>query len=265
MDGDDPHVPTDLATAPEWTETAFDWGTYGPDEYDGLAATFEHESMTVSVVPVRYECSDGRERLRALDGDLERTRREQTAYLVDVPRRTAFATHVECRPYSSTESAVPFVAADAGDALAVAVWLTRDADTDRDLWQAVRAHRGERPAATVSDDDALAALFAADPTNCLFTGQPTTSHRLRLPYRYVPALENGPRTSRGVVRFPSTVDSVVGAVSHTAWEEHGLADASTDTSVTRSGAGEYELHDEVLSAVADADASALSLRRLGER
>jgi len=129
MDGDDPHVPTDLATDPEWTETAFDREGYGPDEYDGLAATFERDSMTVSVVPVRYECSGGRERLRALDGDLERTRRERTAYLVDVPQRRAFATHVECRPYSSTESAVPFVAADAGDALAVAVWLTRDADT----------------------------------------------------------------------------------------------------------------------------------------
>lgn len=256
-------APARLVLGDGWTETTFDRGAYGPDDRDGLVAAFERDAMRASVVPVRYECADGEERLRGLTTDLERSRRERTTFLPDVRPRTAFATQLEYQPYASAESSVVCVAADAGDALAVATWLT-DATTHRDLQRAVQAHRGDPAAAGtgISDDDALAALFADEPTRCPFTGSPTSSHEIDLPYRYYPALENARRTPSGRPRFPGTVATLAAAVSHTAWTEHDLGALEFGAPVERAEPGVYELDGAVASAMADADAGAFTLRQL---
>lgn len=248
-----------------WDERRYDRGTYGPDDRAGVEAVFERGSMTLAVRPVRYECRDGHEEVRSLTTDLDRSR-DLVTVLPDVPRRTAFATHAEYRPYSASKSAVVCVAHDADDALAAAAWLATGASDDRDLQRNVRLHRGERlgpSQAAVSDDDVLAALFAAEPDRCVLTGRPTTSHRIELPYRYFPALDGSKRTPRGVPRVPSTVHSLVGAVSHTAWEDYDLDTVEFGAPLERVDGGAWTLDSGVLRTVGDANAADFALERLG--
>lgn len=249
-----------------WDEQHYERGTYGPDDRTGVEAVFERDSMTLAVRPVRYACRDGHEEIRGLTTDQEYSRDLVTA-LPAVRRRTAFATHAEYRPYSAAKSAVACVAHDADDALAAAAWLADGTTDDRDLHQHVRLHRGEqltRSQAAVSDDDVLAALFADEPDRCVLTGRPTTSHRIELPYRYFAALDGSKRTPQGVVRVPSTVRSLVGAVSHTAWEDNDLDAVAFGTPLERVEAGTWALNDDVLRAVDGANAADFALERLGE-
>lgn len=248
-----------------WDRRRYEHGTYGPDGRDGVDAAFERETMSLAVRPVRYECTEGRETLRGLTTDMERTR-DLVGMLPDVDVLTAFATIADYRPYSTDESAVLCVARDADDALAAAVWVAHDVTGDRDLQRNVGLHRGDRVGrslAPVSDDDVLATLFADEPDRCVLSGRPTTSHHIRLPYRYFPVLSGTRRTPDGVPRFPSTVDSLVGAVSHTAWENEGLDEVAFDTPLERVDDSTWALDEAVLDAVADANAADFALDRLG--
>lgn len=250
-----------------WAEETFERGTYGPDGRDGVRTRFERDSMALSVVPVRYRCSGGVEHIQGLETSLDRSRRERTAVLPDVAPRTAFATVCAYQPFATTETVVVGIAEEAGDALAIALRLAAVADSDRELRRAVRAHRGELPpgtaGASVSDDDALAAHLAEEPDLCLFTGRPTASHRLRLPYRYVTTLEGHLRSPSGRVRFPSTVGGLLAAVSHRAWEDRGLDGVDLHPTVDRQGPGRYDLDEDLATALSGGTASAVSLVRLG--
>lgn len=249
-----------------WDEQRFERGEYGPDDRAGVDAAFDRGSMSVDVCPVRYECRDGHETFQGITRDLDRTR-EPVAMLPDVPRTTAFLTRAEYRPYTAVETAVVCVARDADDALATAVWLANGSETDRDLQQNVRLHRGGGVGpsiAAVSDDDVLGALFADEPDRCILTGRPTTSHLLEVPYRYFPILDGSKRTERGVPRVPSTVGSLVGVVSHTAWKDHGLEPVDVRAPLDRVEAGTWVLEDDVVRVLEGADASNFTLERLGE-
>jgi hypothetical protein len=250
-----------LRLADGWTETAFETGTYGPGDTAGLTATLESGSMSLRVLPVRYECSAGVEELDASTVETRFRREGAVPVTADAQRRTAFAAVAEYEPASRRERAVVSVTADAGDALAVCLWLAAAADRDRALARTVGVHEGGA-GAVVSDDDALDAQFAAEPGRCIVTGQPTRSHELQIPYRYYPLLAGAKRTRRGVPRFPSTVAALRGTVSHGAWAEHGLGDVALDTPVERAGAGEYRLEPSVATLMADAEAADLALGRL---
>lgn len=256
-----------LALPATWSEVTFDRGPFGPNDRDGIHARVELDTMALSVVPVRYRCQDGVERLRGIATALDRTRRERTAVLPDVAPMTAFATVCSYRPFGTDETAVVCIAADAGDALAAAVWLAGSAGTDRGLRRAIRAHRGRRPpgasGVAVSDDDALGAHFVDTPERCPFTGRPTSSHSLHLPYRYVPVLSGCPRSDAGTIRFPSTVDALVGAVSHTAWEDRDLVAVDSRAPVDRLGPGRYALDEAVAAAVAGGSSAAFAHTRPG--
>jgi hypothetical protein len=257
-----------LSLADGWREAAFDRGAYGPDDRAGLTATLEHETEDVSlrVVPVRYACTDGRERLDSLTDDLSMEWREAASFTADVTERTAFATVVETRYLRPEHWSVATVARDAGDALAVAVWLADGAETPHDLTARVRFHRGEQSTSevVVADDDALSAAFAEEASQCLATGKPTRSHEVTLPYRYLAAAADPPRTDRGVIRFPSRVDSLAGVVSHSAWSDADLDDVDFWSPIERVEAGTYELDPTVAGLVADGDPTRLVLRHLGE-
>lgn len=249
-----------------WEETAFERGTYGPDDREGLAATLERDSMRLHVVPVRYECTEGREELRGLTRDLDLQKRDGAAFVTYVPRTTAFCTFVEYTPVSTPAQTVACIARDADDALAVAAWFARAVETDRELDRALKRHRGERVTATdvtVSDDDALAALFRAEPDACAYTGKPSRSHRVTLPYRYFPLLRNS-KERRGVPRVPSTVRALEGAVSHAEWTDRDLETVEFDAPLTREAPGEYRLPSDAVAAVDGMDATNFSLRRLGQ-
>ncbi|MFB6217730.1 MAG: hypothetical protein ABEH77_00900 [Halobacteriaceae archaeon] len=63
-------------------------------------------------------------------------------------------------------------------------------------------------------------------------------------------------------RFPSTVRTLVGAVSHSAWEDRGLDGVAFDAPLEREAAGEYRLDPDVAALMADADAGDVALDRL---
>jgi hypothetical protein len=259
-----------LALGDGWTETHFERGQYGPGDRPGTDAEFESsdendEAMTVTVVPARYERSDGHERLRSLVGDLGLERPTRASLSSDAERQTAFAALAEYERFTQEYREVVCIARDPGDALAAAVWLTRSAPDARTLHRVVRRHRGDSRSTAepvVADDDALAALFREESDRCVFSGQPTTSHTVELPYRYYTALADPPRGLRGVPRIPSTVRGLVGAVSHVEWENSPLPGVDLDAPVERGAPGEYRLDPDVCDAVAGAGAENFVLRRL---
>lgn len=256
---------TDLSLPDGWTETRFERGTFGPDDRPGFAAALADDPTTVEVLPVRYRRRGGRERVRGLARDVELVRRDPTA-AGDAGPLTAFATRVAYRPVEAEREAVVCVARDAGDALAVGAWLARAAADGRALRRALAAHAGRSVGrdVVVADDEALDARLSAAPERCALTGRPTRSHPFDLPYRYFPLLSGTLTSARGVPRFPGTVAALAGVVSHGAWEDRGLHAVDLDAPVERAGPGDYRLDADVAALAADLDATALSLRRLGD-
>lgn len=262
----------DLALPEEWTETDFERDTYGPDDTPGFEMTAERDEATLAVLPVRFGREDDREEVRSLVSDLHLGRRDRAAE--DVPERTAFAVRVDYHPLGSERSDLVCFAADADDALAVLVWLARAGPDDRTLRRVLGAHRGTSSGrdVVVADDEALDARLVGDADHCAATGRPTRSHRFVLPYRYFHLLAGGLRSDRDVPRFPRTVDHLAGALSHGAYEDHGLGDRDFGpsenldfgTPVEREGPGEYRLDPDVAALAADLDATRLVLRRLGD-
>lgn len=255
-----------LALPAGWEEARYDEGAFGPDGRAGLDAAFERGAATLAVVPVRYRREGGRERVAGLTREVDMARRDLGGIDRDVDPRTAFAAHAAYELRGAHEEDVLCVAHEAGDALAVAVWLARAAADATDLQAHVRHHAGAVPGQShvLDDDTALSVTFRTEPDTCIFTGTPTTSHRIEIPYRYAALFENAPESARGVVRFPSTVETLVGAVSHRAWTERELSRDTFRKPVERAGAGEYRLDGRAADLATEVDAEALGLRRLGE-
>lgn len=256
-----------MTVGPGWEETRFESGAYGPEDRSGLRAQLSNDSMTISVEPVRYERDGHRERIVLLGEDRDLERGATAVVDGDPAQTTAFATHVEYRPGDRVRETVYTVTRHAGDALAAATWLTADTDTDWEMERNVRLHRGQATARTdvvVSDDDALRALFREAPDRCVFSGKPTRSHQIHLPFRYVAVLRHRKRTARGVLRVPSSIDGLVGAVSHEEWVERSLADLDCSAPVARNGPGQYVLDSAVEEAIAGSDAAAFACRWLGQ-
>lgn len=260
---------TDLSLPDGWAETSFRRDAFGPDDVTGLAATLQHEGgdAALSVVPVRYERTDGRDHVEALSGDFEhRSGGVDVHGPRDASARTAFALRARFAPVSREREVVYAVTSDADDAFALACLLARACPDAAALGDRVADHGGAgvgpASAATLSDDEAVDAALAAAADRCAFTGQPTSSHRLQVPLRYAVAAEGYPHTDAGVARVPTLVDGFAVAVSHGAWTDRSLERFDPTTRIDRTGPGEYLLPDG--DRLADADASRFSLVRLGE-
>lgn len=248
-----------------WTEARYESGEYGPDDRQGLEATLEQADATLEVLAVRYRRSDGSEEIEALTGDYRATRPDPAGGGT-VPTMTAFATVATFTPYERERAAVVTVAADAGDALAVAAWLAAASDDARELERNVRLHAGKRPPSrsdpALPDDDVLAATFAAEPDRCVYAGKETRSHRIEVPYRYAPLHDGARETPRGVPRFPSTIRGLVGVVSHDAWEERSLDSVAFDAPIERVDPGRYRLDADVAAVLEPTRADRFALARL---
>lgn len=249
-----------------WTDARFERDAYGPDEVEGVRATFEREAAVVEVLPVEYRRESGVENVHALTEEWRGERNDPSVPLTDVPPTTAFATRLTYTPYDRERQEVVCLAADADDALAVSLWLAGAAEDAQDLRRHVNRHAGmgSPTGAALSDDDVLEAIYADEPESCVYRAVEADDHRIELPYRYAPVLSAARRTRVGVPRFPSTVRALVGTVSDEAWAERDLADVDFDAPIRRDGAGEYYLDEAVADAVAGTDAESYALVRLGE-
>ena len=253
----------------EWTETAFERGTYGPDDRAGIEATFESDGPTIRVLPVRYEREGLTETIEALTTDLSQTRRR---VLIDgsdrVTPRTAFGVHLQYRPVSTDRSLFYVMTADPGDALAVAFWIASTASTADECHDHVRTHAGTYSSLegddVLSDEEVLGARLADAPTHCLFRGKQTRSHRLNVPLRCVPLLNEYPTSKRGMPRVPATVQTGIAVVSHDAWEEHDVDDVELDAPIERLEEGAYRLCHPSTTALEAGEASQLAILGLGE-
>jgi|GEM_PF-6121186 len=235
----------DLRLPEGWRET----------RYDAERVAFVHEggSPTLDVVAGEFEREDGAERFVA-DTDTgpfesERTRLDERP---DIPS----SEFVGVLAGVGGERSLFAVAADRDDALAAAVWLATVADSDRAMRRATGLHEGARVSgfrAVVPDDDAVVASLAEEPERCVFTGKRTRSHELTLPYRYLPGLDNYPRTPLGTPRVPVVVTPLVGAVSHTAWEDRELGSIDFDVPLERVESGVYRYDSAVSDAITGAD------------
>lgn len=166
---------TDLSLPDAWVETAFRRDEFGPEDVAGVAATVETEAddAALSVVPVRYERTDGRDSVEALTGTFEHTAGGVEVHGPrDAAPRTAFALRVRFTPGASRREVVYAVTADGDDALAVACLLARACSDAADVRDCVDDHGGAgvgpASAATLSDDEAVDAALAAAPDRCAF-------------------------------------------------------------------------------------------------
>ncbi|PSP74934.1 hypothetical protein BRC81_17325 [Halobacteriales archaeon QS_1_68_20] len=244
----------------------FERDTFGPDDREGLQVAFRRDDTFVDVLPAQYERESGTETVGALTEDWTGGRSDPGVPLTDVPAVTAFATRLTYTPFDSERQEIVCVAADAGDALAVGLWLAAAAEDARDLHRHVNRHAGlgSPTGPALSDDEILTACFAEEPIQCVYLATDADDHRIELPYRYAPLLSAARRTPAGVPRFPSTVQRLAGVVSREAWEKHDLGSVDLDAPLERDGPGEYQLPDPVADAVAGTDAESYALVRLGD-
>ena len=256
-------------TFPEgWTEVRFEREAFGSDGCAGLRVTAECEDATIDVLPVTYRRESGEETVQALDSVWRASRDDPSVPFSDVSPTTAFTTRLTYTPHQRQRDEAICVAADAEDALAVAVWLAEHSPDANALRRNVDLHSGSGAPSpntpVLSDDEVLDIVFADEPNQCVLSGKQTRSHLIAVPYRYAPLLSTIRRTRRSVVRFPSTIETLIGSVCHDAWVEYGLEDVNFEESIERVDSGRYRLPRDVVDAVAGADAEAFALRRLGE-
>lgn len=255
-----------------WTEQSYRTDTFGPDDRAGIEATLERDfeddpPVTIEVLPVRYRRTDGEERIDWLTQDLEFSRQDFFRS-GDVAPTTAFAVTATYTPVSRQEQDLVCVAADADDALAIAVWLANHTDSGRDMREHLRIHVGNHPNPKTQDlnagDEILEARLPAMVENCLVSGTPTSSHQVRIPYRYYPYIPDAPHTSHGVPRFPSTVDSLSAVIAHRVWTDHDLSEELFTAPLDRRNPGEYALSETLCELLGEAAIDRVALNRLGD-
>ena len=258
---------TDLSLPGGWTERAFERGEYRGEPGLHATLTTDEEDATLSVLPVRYERVDGRDRIDGLDSDFEhRSGTVGPHGPTDVSPRTAHVLRAQFATTARDRDVVYAVTASPDDAFAVACHLARAADDGETVADRVVDHGGSgvgpTGATALSDDEVADATFADRPERCLFTGKPTSSHGLSVPLRYAVGAGGYPHTDAGVPRVPTLVARFDALVSHGAWTDQSLASFDPTAPVERDGPGEYTLPDA--DALADGDAERLALVRHGE-
>lgn len=267
-----PNDHTKLTLGKEWTEERFETGEWGPSNKPGIDAMFEcehHGEVTsIQVAPVRYERQGRKETLHGFSrGYRAETQSDEIGQAPDVNVMTAFRVHLAYSPIGGQEFTNYTIAADAGDALAVACWLSQYATDGITFEELVHTHNGTDPSDhrehQPDDNDRVERAFAEQPERCLLTEKRTQSHVVDIPYRYGPLLKGFPTTYQGVPCVPSDISSIVGVISHSAWQEHDVADNLFTAPVQRTAEGEYTLDEEVIELLREKQADAVAVRRLG--
>lgn len=258
---------TDLSLPDGWTERTFDRGEYGGDL--GLVARLASDAgeATLSVLPVAYERRGFRDHIDGLSDDFEHHSGTVAVHGPrDVRSRTAHVLDVQFAPNKREREVVYAVTASPDDALAIACYLARAADDAAAMRDRVEDHGGSGVGPTgstaLSDDELADETFGDDPDRCLFTGKRTSSHRLRIPFRYAVATDRFPHTDVGVPRAPTLLAGFDAVVSHDAWTAQSLGSVEPTTRIRRSGPGAYELPDG--DAFSEGSADRLVLVRHGE-
>lgn len=254
-----------LTLGSEWTETDYKTGEYGPENTQGIEANFQASSndANIEILPVKYQCDQHQQRVHGLTKDVSAvSTSEEIANLPTTDPITTFAVCLQYRPVASPEVECYTYTASAGDALAVTCWISQFESDPMLIEDLINAHEGVHE--HLSDDKArLNNAFGDTASRCLFEGKVTQSHEVEIPFRYGPVLEAFPETHLGVPCVPKAIDCLVGVVSHSAWEEHGLTENAFKSPVERIGPGEYELDQRVSEQLQDVSVSELTPRYLG--
>lgn len=248
-----------------WMETDYKTGEYGHDNKQGIEANFQANSKDaeIKILPVEYQCDQRQQRVRGLTEDVVTTSTgKEIADLPTTEPITAFAVCIRYRPIASPEVEYYTHTASAGDALAVACWISQFESDPTLIENLINVHNGahEYPS---DDKDRLDNAFGGTASRCLFEGKVTQSHEVEIPFRYGPALEGFPETHLGVPCVPEAIDCLVGVVSHSAWEEYNLTENAFKSPVERIGPGEYELDQQVSEQLQAVSVSELMPRYLG--
>ncbi len=267
-----PSDPTKLTLGDEWTEERFETGEWGPSNKSGIDAMFEcdhhGEVANIEVIPIRYERQGRKETSRGLSGGYRaETHSDKIGQAPDVKPMTAFGVYLMYTPIGGRELAEYTVTAEAGDALAVACWLSQYTTDGVRFEELVHTHNGTDPSDTrenqPDDNEHVERAFAEQPERCLLTGKRTQSHVVDIPYRYGPLLDGFPTTYQGVPCVPSDISSIVGVISHSAWQEHDVADDLFTEPIQRTAEGEYTLDEEDVEFLREQQADTVAVRRLG--
>ncbi|MFB6254392.1 MAG: hypothetical protein ABEI06_07275 [Halobacteriaceae archaeon] len=256
-----------LAIPASWEETTFTRDSFGPDDRAGIIAIFTAGTRSIAIEPVRYSYADGQERVTGLNRDIDISRPDPLSEDYTVPRQTAFAVIVSYQPFSRSEENIVCISHDPDDALAISIWLADIGKNDRKLQRAIKRHAGV-PVSTsqvmVSDDDALSTLFTNNPTQCVITGKPTQSHSIEIPYRYYKYFDGMITTEVGMPRFPTTVHSIRGQISHNAWVDGDFDAIDFNAQLDRKTAGEYRFPQNTINVAEDMKAQYFTLRTLDD-
>lgn len=264
--GEIPTDPLNLTLGEEWEEEMFEADVYGPDEKDGIEASFVSGDESIKILPVKFSRIGESQEAVGYTADIGIEQwGEEIADLPTVESRTAFAVYLYYHPISSPETTFYTYTTDAGDALAIATWLTQFASSGSEMQRLVEAHGVDQTGQPIrTDHDRIDATLPDDPDTCLFEAKTTRSHEVAIPFRYAPLFDEFPTNRHNVPCIPETVKSLVGAVSHSAWEDHDLTDGTFSGSIERVEPGEYALDEETAAIVEGMSARDIGIKKFGE-
>ena len=229
------------------------------EETPGIEARFSAaENTELRIDPVEYEVVGRRRRIQGLETDFEASIHSDDVVAEaqeaegSIYEPSLFAVRAYYTPISSPEISTYTLTTDADDAVAVACWLSHATDP-MSLGQAIegalQAQAGEDPdhygIDYPSDEERVKDVCVKDPNRCVYSGQTTRSHLLRLPFRYAPLLKDYPENAEALPAVPPRVGGFEVAVSHTEWSDRGLSEGALEAPMEHVDSGVYQLTRDV--------------------
>lgn len=265
----------EIHLADGWTEESFERETYGTEETPGIEARITAaENTELRIDPVEYEVIGRRRRIQGLEANFEASIHSDDvaakAQEADGPLHEPclFAVRAYYTPISSPEISTYTLTADGDDAVAVACWLSHATDPmsfGQAIEGALQAQAGEDPdhygIDYPSDEERVEDVCVKDPNRCVYSGQTTRSHLLRLPFRYAPLLEDYPENAEALPAVPPRVGGFEVAVSHTEWSDRGLSEGALEAPMEHIDSGVYQLTRDVAEQAEGFSVEATSFRQ----
>ena len=259
----------ELSLPDGWTEHEFERGFYGPYDYFGIDADIRSESARIGVFPALFDRDGREEKLTGLSREIHHDQSsDDIEAKPDVKSTSITAVYVDemDSEYGSRRTEQVTYCRDAGDGLAIACWLATAvaSPATADLGEVLNIRQGgiHEDTERDTDDDRLAAAVG-DATHCLFSGSPTQSHTISIPYRYGPLFDGFPFSYQDVPAIPEETAGFEAVVSHSAWTDYGLGEATFDMDIERRTPGTYRLYDRVCEVLRDRPLDRVAHQRLG--